>query len=124
VHSDAALTFPWLRVWLAIYQPCFSPHTNPVKDYRFPVQTDQQRRWRHARIREALRFVRFAPHSHPTGGSTRGAFQRGHLQNCAEDVYLYGLAAAFRAFRSTKNAQRMNPQLTDKPEWTRGTFQI
>jgi len=38
------------------------------------------RRWRQARLPEALRFVSFALHSPFTGKGTRRTFQRGHLQ--------------------------------------------
>jgi len=37
---------------MAISQPCFSPRTNAKRDFRFPVQTDQRRRWHQAQVQK------------------------------------------------------------------------
>jgi len=83
-HTDAALILPWLRVWLAICQPFFSLCTKPARDFRFPVQTDQRRRWRQARIQlpgrcsvsSALLRIAFQ-----TGGRCAQSISARHLRN-------------------------------------------
>jgi hypothetical protein len=108
---DAA-DFPWFRVWLVTRQPCFSPRINPVRDFWFPVQTEQRRRWPQARIhktREVLRFVSFAPHSLPTGGRcAQGISARASPKLFSKTCIFKGLAALLGTSRTKTRNERIH----------------
>jgi hypothetical protein len=94
---------PWLRVWLAIHQPCFSPRTNPVRDFRFRLISDDGGARPESKKRGRCSVSSASPHiAFQQAEGARRAFQRGHPRNCSEDVYLYGLAAFFGVFRAHK----------------------
>src|ERR1700687_2155706 len=88
-------------------QPCFSPRINPVRDFWFPVQTEQRRRWHEAQIQKLGKYSvssalpRIA--SQQAEGARR-AFQRGHLRNRFRRRVSLGLSRFFGDFRAPKRA--------------------
>jgi hypothetical protein len=96
--------FPWLRVWLTMCQPCFSPRTESgERFFGFPFSLNSDDGGSKPNNWEALRFVSFALHSLPTGGRCAQDISARHLQNClSEDVHPYGSTALFGDFRAQK----------------------
>jgi hypothetical protein len=122
------MTFPGSGSGRRMRPPCFSPQANPARDFRFPVQTDQRRRWRQAQNREVLRFVSLAPHSLPTGGRcAQGISARASLATSNRKFQRrisYGSTALFGNFRAGPRATNQSRAYRQARMNSRNLFNI